>query len=214
MLNHLRKDLRMTRVFWAPTVSSFGAFMLVFFESPGGFLAAGLGLTFILAAVPMAIDDRYKTDPLFAALPGRRAGVVAGRYLSWGFAVLAGLVLNLGAAALLVIALKSTAAHLVPLLSVRGALAFLAASLLASAAFLPLYFRFGFWKSLWIFAAGAVCLGAAFSLLAPILAPPPAGPAALLPQNPAACLGTGAGFLLLLFLSFRLSCYFYKKRDL
>jgi hypothetical protein len=237
MLNHLRKDLRMTRAFWAPMVFSYGAFMLVFFESPWAFLAAGLILTFIMAAVPMAIDDRYRTDPLFAGLPGRRTGLVAGRYLSWGFAVMAGLILYLGAAALLLLAIKSKAAHLVPLLSMRRGLAFLVASALAALAFLPLYFRFGFWKGLWIFAAGAVCLGAAFSFLAPVLAPPQggetagaatggalapavqaliriAGEAARFPRNTASCLGTTAGLLLLAFVSFRLSLAFYEKRDL
>jgi hypothetical protein len=185
----------------------------------------------------MVIDDRYRTDPLFAGLPGRRAVLVAGRYVTWGFAALAGLALFLGTATLLLLAFKSKAAHLVPFLSVKGAMAFLAAPALVGSCFLPFYFRFGFWKGLWIFAVGTLCLTAAFSFLAPFLAPPLggeivgtvaggalaptiraliqiAGKAARFAQKPVSWLGTAAGLLILVFFSFRLSLAFYDKRDL
>jgi hypothetical protein len=238
MTTLLKKDLRMTRVFWVPAGFSFGAFLLVFFENAWSFLACGIGLTFVLAAVPMAIDDRYRTEPLFAGLPGRRASLAAGRYLSWGFFVLVGLVLFLAAAAVLLLTLKSKSAHLAPLLSARGALAFLGISILAGLAFLPSYFRFGFWKGLGVFAVGGSGLAVVFSFLATFLVPSSggepgrvamasgplaatietfrwiAGRADHVLQNPLFLVLTAAVLVILVLASFRLSLAFYDKRDL
>jgi ABC-type transport system involved in multi-copper enzyme maturation permease subunit len=238
MMPLLKKDLRMTRVFWVPACFSFGAFLLVFFENSWFFLGCGICLTCVLAAVPMAIDDHYRTDPLFAGLPGRRSSLVGGRYLSWGVSVLIALVLFLAVAAILLLALKSKAAHLAPLLSMRGALLFFGISTLAGLAFLPSYFRFGFWKGLGVFAAGGFGLAVIFSFLAPFLAPPSggktgrasaaSGPLAVTIEaflrivrkaddslrNPLFPALTAVVLVILVLASFRLSLAFYDRRDL
>lgn len=230
----LKKDLRVTRVFWIPACFSFGAFLLVFFENSWAFLACGIGLTVVLAAFPMAIDDHYRTDALFAGLPGSRSSLVAGRYLSWGLAALFGLVLFLAAAACLLLTFKSRTVHLAPLLSAKGALAFLAGSSLAGLAFLPSYFRFGFWKGLAVFAGGSLGLAVVLSFLAPILAPSPGGAATTsgplsatigafrwlagranhILRNPLFFALTAFGLVILILVSFRLSLAFYERRDL
>jgi hypothetical protein len=234
----LKKDLRVTRVFWIPACFSFGAFLLVFFENPWFFLACGIGLTAVLAGLPMAIDDRYRTDVLFAGLPGSRSSLVVGRYLSWGSVSLFGLVLFLAATAVLLLALKSKTAHLGPLLSVRGAVAFLAGSILAGLAFLPPYFRFGFWKGLAVFAVGGAGLTVVFLFLATFLRSRLGGE----PGRASAASGTLAdtidafrwiagrldhllrsplhaamaavALVLLVLVSIRLSLVFYRRRDL
>lgn len=234
----LKKDLRMTRVFWVPACFSFGAFLLVFFENSWAFLACGICLTFVLAAVPMAIDDRYRTDPLFSGLPGRRASLVVGRYVFWGFVVLVGLALFLAAAAVLILVLKSKTAHLAPLLSAKGALAFIGSSILAGLAFLPSYFRFGFWKGLGVFAIGGLGLAVIISFLSPFLVPASgggpgraaiaSGPLAAriaafrwivgqadhILRNPLLVILTAVGIVILVLASFRLSVAFYDNRDL
>jgi hypothetical protein len=234
----LKKDLRVTRVFWIPACFSFGAFLLIFFENSWAFLACGIVLTVLLAAFPMVIDDHYRTDALFAGLPGKRSSLVAGRYLSWGLAALFGLVLFLAASAILLLTLKSKTGHLAPLLSAKGALAFLAGSTLAGMAFLPSYFRFGFWKGLAVFAGGSLALAVVLSFLVPILAPSQGGEtggaakasgslaatigaftwlarrASQILGNPLVFALTVAGLGVLALASFRLSLAFYKRRDI
>lgn len=154
----LRKDLRITRVFWAPMAFSYVVFLLMFMENVWVYLAAGAALVFVAAATALAIDDRSQTDPLFAALPGTRRSQVAGRYLAWGVVTMAGLALFLASTILFDAALAWRSARLGSLLSLRGAAAFLIGAALAGLVFLPFYFRFGFWRGLWAF------LGAGFVL--------------------------------------------------
>jgi hypothetical protein len=234
----LRKDLRITRVVWAPMAFSYAVFLLMFMENVWAYLAAGTGLAFVMAATAAAIDDRYQTGPLFAALPGTRRSQVAGRYLAWGAVTAAALVFFLGQTALLHAVFGAQAPRLVELLSLKGAAAFLAGTSLASLVFLPVQFRLGFWPGLgWFTGAGVVVLVAVLNVLGGLVPPaaaalspasPTPGPFAstvrglralawLIDRHlgrPAVVAATVALLALLVWLSFRLSVRFYGKRDL
>jgi len=227
------KDLRITRLFWAPAAFSYLVSLLVAFESPPAYLAMGVVLTAASGVLILTIDDRFRTDPLYAALPGTRRSIVAGRYLTWGVATAAGLALFLGATLAITAALGDKAASLVPLLSAWGAASFVSASALAGLVLLPLYFRFGLGRSLLVFAAVGV-LAVVLALLVPagaLPAPSPPGPsgpgvallggpgriaawAGRILARPGTAAAAMAGLAVLAWVSFRLSADFYERRDL
>jgi hypothetical protein len=234
----LRKDLRITRVLWAPMAFSFAVFLMVFMESRWVFLATGACLTFVAAATAAGIEDRYQAEPFLAALPGTRRSLVTGRYLSWAVFTAAGLALFMASTALLHAGLGWRSPRLLSLLSVKGGAAFLAGSALAGLVYLPLYFRFGFWPGMGGFtAAGFVASVLGLSAL-PRLVPAEACGAAQAGQLPGllGALGRGlralawvidnrfddppviaAGVALLIalgYLSYRLSVRAYSRRNL
>lgn len=233
-----RKDLRVTRILWAPMAFSYFVFLLAFMENVWIYLATGACLTFVMAATAMGIDDRHGTEPLFAALPGTRRGLVKGKYLSWGAFTAAGLGIFLVSTALLVAALGERSPRLASLLSVKGAAAFLAGTALTGLVFLPFHFRLGFWRGIWGVTAAGFCLSlASLNALAAVV---PAGrygaaSATALPGlfgstgrglralawlidgfmgKPAVMAAAGGILALLTALSYRLSVRFYEKRDL
>ena len=182
-------------------------------------------------AIALAIDDRYQTKPLFAALPGTRRSLVKGRYLAWAAETAACLALFLVYTALIQAGFGERAPRLVSLVSVKGVAAFLAGTLLAGLVFLPFHFRLGFWRGMWWFTgAGFVLSVAALNAAARLV---PAG-ACVLPAAsalPLAFASTSRGLralawlidrylarpsviAALVYLSYRLSVRFYKKRDL
>jgi ABC-2 type transport system permease protein len=234
----LIKDLRVTRVLWAPMAFSTFVFLLMFMENVWVYLATGACLTFVMAATPLGIDDRYRTEPLFAAMPGSRRSLVKGRYLSWVAFTAAGLGIFLVSTALLVAALGERSPRLASLLSVEGAAALLAGTALAGLVFLPFHFRLGLWRGIWGFTAAGFCLSlAALNALAAAV---PAGrygaaSAAALPGllgqtgrglralawlidgfmgKPSVIAAAAAVLALLTALSYRVSVRFYEKRDL
>ncbi len=144
MFSLVRKDLRITRLFWLPAAFSYVVFLLLAVLDPYLLVLTGVFLTLILIATLLFIDDLSRTDPLFAALPLRRRDIVTGRYLSAGLVVAASLGLFLAAVAGLRALLGTRAAHLGVLVTLRGALAFLILGLLLLALALPFYF----WKGL------------------------------------------------------------------
>jgi hypothetical protein len=234
----LRKDLRTTRVFWAPMAFSYGTFLLMFMENRWVFLATGVALAFVAALTVLAIDDRYQSEPLNAALPGTRRSLVGGRYLGWGVVTAAALALFLAFAALIGAGFGARGAGLASLLTAQGAAAFLGGTTLAGTVFLPFYFRLGFWRGLWSSLAAGLVLVIAVLAAAPRLLP--AGACPLLQARPAAgafgstvrgsralawlienalgrsiVLATSAVVLAgLIFASYRLSVRFYRDRDL
>lgn len=234
----LRKDLRTTRVFWAPMAFSYGSFLLISLESRWVFLATGVVLAFVAALTVLAIDDRYMSEPLNAALPGTRRSLVGGRYLGWGVVTAAALALFLAFAALIRAGFPDRAAELASLLTVQGAAAFLAATSLAGIVFLPFYYRSGFLRGLWSSLAAGLALmiavlGAAPRLVPAGACPPPEAQTAagafgatvrglralawLIEArlgDPAVIAAAGGVLALLTALSFRLSARFYGKRDL
>lgn len=234
----LRKDLRTTRVFWAPMAFSYGSFLLIFLDSRWVFLATGVALALVAALTVLAIDDRYMSEPLNAALPGTRRSLVGGRYLGWGVVTAATLALFLAFAALIRAGFPDRAAGLASLFTVQGTAAFLAATSLAGTGFLPFYFRLGFWRGLWSFLAAGMILMIAVLYAAPRLVP--AGTCPLLEAQTAAgafgatvrglralawlienslvrpvILAASAAVLAaLVFASYLLSVRFYRDRDL
>lgn len=234
----LRKDLRITRILWAPMAFSYGVFLLMFMENAWVYLATGACLSFVAAATSLGIDDRYQTEPLFAALPGTRRGLVAGRYLSWGAVTVVGLGLFLGYTALIHRGFGTRAPRLASIVSVRGVSAFLVGAVLAGLVFLPLHFRFGFWRGIWIFSGAGLGLTVVVLYAASLLAPASGGgtdaaSALLGPFAPAArglrviawiidrFLGkpqvvapAAAVLACLVYLSYKMSIGFYDKRDL
>ena len=233
-----RKDLRITRVLWAPMIFSYYVFLLMFMNNVWVYLATGACLAFVAAATALGIDDRYQTEPLFAALPGTRRSLVAGRYLAWGAVTAAGLGLFLAFTVLVHQALGLRTARLASFVSLKGAAAFLVGTVLAGLIYLPFYFRFGFWRGMWLFtAAGFVFSVAGLSVVGPLV---PAEACAMTPVSlvPQPFVGTArglraltwlidgylgrltvvaafaAGLALLVYLSYRLSVRFYEKRDL
>ena len=234
----LRKDLRTTRIFWAPMAFSYGTFLLMFMEYRWVFLATGAALAFIAAVTVLGIDDRYMSDPLNAALPGTRRTLAGGRYLGWAVFTAAALALFLAFTALMRAGFGDRAAGLASLLTVQGAAAFLVGTSFAGLFFFPFYFRWGFWRGLWSFLAAGLVLWIAVLYAAPRLVPAdacsllqarPAGGAfgstvrgfralAWLIDNPLGSpVGLAAAAIVLaalFFASYRLSVRFYRDRDL
>ncbi len=238
MISQVLKDFRITRIFWAPAVFSFTVFLLIFFPNKWAFFVTAIVLSMTLAILTLFIDDLYRTSPLFAALPGSRKTIVAGRYLTWVIVSAAGATITLAAAGGILAALSSRAAHLEPLLSVRWGLALFISSVLIGLLYLPFYFRLGLGRGTWVFAS--LCLGIliVFSFLAPLLVglteqPPKAAsgvPPSLLSayhilqsaarragegsRNPLTVLLAVTVTAILFFVSLRISTDFYRKRDL
>lgn len=234
----LRKDLRITRVLWAPMAFSYGVFLLMFMDNVWVYLATGACLAFVAAATALGIDDRYQAEPLYAALPGTRRSLVAGRYLAWGVVTAVGLALFLAYTALLHAGFSERAARLDSLVSFKGAAAFLAGTLLTGLVFLPFNFRFGLWRGVWLFTAAGFGLSTAALNAAARIAPADVCPPASAPPLPGIAASTGRGLrvlawaidrfmgrpaviaaavvvlALLGFLSYRLSVAFYRNRDL
>ncbi len=234
----LRKDLRITRVLWAPMAFSYGVFLLMFMEHVWIYLATGACLTFVAALVAPGIEDRYRSEPLFAALPGTRRSLVLGRYLSWGLITAAGLASFLAFTALFRAAIGPQAARLAPLVSVKGAAAFLAGALLAGLFILPFHFRFGFWRGVWACTAAEFVLSViSLNVIARLVPGVPGEPESAAPLagfllwtgrglralprifdmylgRPEVLAAEAAAIALLVYFSYRLSVRFYEKRDL
>lgn len=237
-LAHMRKDLRITRVLWAPMAFSYGAFLLMFMENVWVYLATGACLAFVAAATPLGIDDRYQAEPMLAAFPGTRGDQVAGRYLAWGVVTAAGLVLFFAFTALIRAGFAEQAPRLGSLLSLNGAAAYLTGTALAGLLFLPFHYRFGFWRGMWSFVGGGVVLAIAGLNAAPLLVPagaPAPVPDAAMPGpfvsmarglralawlidayagRPAVAAAVAFGLAALTLISFRLSVRFHRRRDL
>lgn len=234
----LRKDLRITRVLWAPMAFSFAVFLMIFMENRWVYLATGACLTFVAAVTAAGIEDRYQAEPFLAALPGTRRSLVGGRYLAWGVFTAAGLALFLSSTALLHAGLGWRSPGLVSLLSVKGAAAFLAGTFLAGLFYLPFHFRLGFWRGMWTFTAtGFIVSVLALIVLARLVPVESCGPpsAARLPGflgtmghglralarlidgragDPFVVMTGAVALTALGYLSFRLSARFYSRRDL
>lgn len=180
----LRRDLRTTRVFWAPMAFSYGSFLLIFVDNRWIFLAAGVALAFVAALTVLAIDDRFMSEPLNAALPGTRRSLVGGRYLGWAIITAAALAFFTAFAALIRAGFPDRAAGLASLVTVQGAAAFLTAIWLAGLLFFPFFFRWGFWRGLWSFLAAGLVLSIAVLYAAPRFVPAEACP--LLAARPGA----------------------------
>jgi hypothetical protein len=233
-----KKDLRITRVLWAPMAFTYGNILLMFRENVWVYLATGACLTFVAAATALGIDDRYQTEPLFAALPGTRHSLVRGRFLAWGMVTAAGLGLFLIYTALLQAAFGGRLPRLGSLVSYRGAAAFLAGTVLTGLVFLPFHFRFGFWRGMWLFTAAGFGLSVIALNAIVRLVPPTAYEAGSAASLPGAVGSTGRGLralawlierymgrpdviaaaaailAVLVYLSCRLSFGFYRNRDL
>jgi len=217
---------------------SSGSFLLVVMDSRWIFLAMGVALAFVAAVTVLAIDDRYMSEPLLAALPGTRRSLVGGRFLGWGVVMAAALALFMGFAALMRAGFGDRAAGLASLLTLHGAAAFLASTSLSGLVFFPFYFRWGFWRGLWSSLAAGLVLATSILAAAPRLVP--AGACPVLQAEPAAgafgatvrglralawlidgpmgrplVLAASAAVLAALtFASYRLSVRFYRDRDL
>jgi len=233
-----KKDMRIMRVLWAPMAFSYGVFLFMFMENIWIYLATAACLTFVAAATAPGIDDRYGTDPLFAALPATRRDLVKGRYLAWAAVTAAGLALFLAYTVLLHAGFGERSPRLGTLLSLKGAAAFLAGALLTGLIFLPFHFRLGFWRGVWWFTGAGFVLSVAALNAAARLVPAEAcvlPPASALPrafastarglralawlidryaERPSIVAAAAAGIAVLVCLSYRLSVRFYKKRDL
>jgi len=234
----MRKDLRITRVLWAPMAFSYGVFLLMFMENVWIYLATGACLTFVAAATALGIDDRYQTESLFAALPVTRHSLVKGRYFAWGVVTAAGLALFVAYTILIHAGLGSRAPRLGTLVSFGGAAAFLAGTVLTGLVFLPFNFRFGLWRGMGFFTAAGFGLSV-IALNAIVRLVPPsayvAGPATSLPGavgstgrglrslawlierymgRPSVIAASAVVLAFLVYLSYRLSVRFYRNRDL
>ncbi len=72
MFSLVRKDLRISRVFWLPTAFSYLVFLLLGFLNIHLMLLTRVSLTLFTLSWLLFIDDLARTDPLFAGLPLRR----------------------------------------------------------------------------------------------------------------------------------------------
>ncbi len=234
----LKKDLRTTRILWAPMAFSYGVFLLMFMENVWVYLATGACLAFVAAATALGIDDRYQTEPLFAALPGTRGSLVRGRYLTWGVVAAAGLALFLANTVLIHTSFGSRAPRLASLVSLKGGTAFLAGTLLAGLVFLPFHFRFGFWRAMWWFTAAGIGLSVAALNAVAFLVPSGVSAGGQTSALPGSFVSTARGLRALVwlierymgrpaviaaaavvlavsvYLSYRMSMRFYRNRDL
>jgi len=233
-----KKDLRITRVGWAPMAFTYGNFLIMFMQNVWLYLATGACLTFVAAATALGIDDRYQAEPLLAALPGTRRSLVKGHYLAWGAFTAAGLGLFLGYTALIQAAFGSRAPGLASLVSFKGAAAFLVGTVLAGLVFLPFHFRLGFWRGMWAFTGAGFVLSVIALNAAALLVPAGAygaGSASSLPGvpgstarglralawlidrhmgRPAVITAAALILMLLVYFSYRMSVRFNRNRDL
>jgi hypothetical protein len=234
----LRKDLRVTRILWAPMAFSYGVFLLMFMENIWVYLATGACLTFVAAATALGIDDRYQTEPLLAALPGTRHSLVGGRYLAWGIVTTVCLGLFLGYTALIQASFGERALRLATLVSIKGTAAFLVGTVLTGLVFLPFHFRFGFWRGMGLFIFAGLGLTVIALYASPLLVPAGAwatGPSSALPgpfdslarglrslawfidgylSRPTVLAAAAVILTFSVYLSYRLSVRFYRKRDI
>lgn len=237
-LAYMRKDLRITRLLWAPMAFSYGVFLLMFMENAWVYLATGACLAFVAAATALGIDDRYQAEPMLAALPGTRGDQVAGRYLAWCVVTAAGLALFMAFTALIGAAFREQAQQVAFLLSVKGAAAYLAGTALAGLLFLPFHFLLGFWRGLWSFSGAGLLLSivglnaAARIVPADVLTLDPASPMPLAfvstarglralawliaadMGRPAVIAAATVGLAALAVTSFKISVRFHGRRDL
>ena len=130
----------------------------------GLFPLLGAGLVLGSLAVSFALDERFRTETLYASLPVTRRRVVRARYLLAGLLTAACGALIFGSLTLLSSLARTRGEDPSSsyLLSVEGAAGFLLVLAPAILLFLPLTFRYGFGRGILRFAAvaGAVLLAA------------------------------------------------------
>jgi len=147
MFKLVRKDLRMTRIFWLPAIFSYWVFLLTFHEYAWAELFIGITLTAAMAGSFLYIDEMSRTDPLFGALPLSRRDIVWGRYLTTAVIVGISLILFFGGTASIRTILGDMAANLDGLLTVRAGLAIAASVFFLMSLFFPMYFKLGLGKA-------------------------------------------------------------------
>jgi hypothetical protein len=185
--------------------------------SRGAYLGYMVAATLAFALAGAFLDHRYRVDPLFASLPIPRDVAVAARYLWCALVVAVMLGVTVGAARMTTVpGPEGTGA--------REAIAFLSATMLPLASFLPFHYRWGFGAGsarypilLGIVAAvgagaGVLARAAGTDLVTVARA---ALEQAISALGPAACVLVAALLLAALgFLSYLLSVRFYARRDL
>jgi len=238
MLKLLVKDFKAIGLFWLLGLAFNIFFVMVFTEVNLAFLTVQVILTFLLAMVQPAVEDRFGLASFLNSLPVTREAVVKAKYLCTGIVILAGLLVFVTVPSGLNWLVHSPQIKTAPLLSPAGLLSFLLPLILLELLFLPFYFRHGLGKSLWLFLASLLVLGAVLPGALRIIAGLAGRPLAeifpvdremlVVPYKPflplagrlqaalgtaglaAACLFIVAG---LTWLSLSLSIRFYKKRE-
>jgi len=164
MLKLCYKDYLAGRWFWLASSVLYALYVVQPLGSSILLMAFGPMLVLANLNIPLFIEDKDKTEILYAGLPLTRADIVRGRHLLAAL-LLAGsglLIFGAGAAVKTVFRSPAYQAILSPLLTVEGAAGYLLAGGLLYAGFLPLYHKLGLGRGNIVFTLGAlVILGAA-----------------------------------------------------
>jgi len=167
MLKTCRKDYLAVRWFWLGSAVLYLLYVIQPLASSLLLMAFGMMLVLADLMIPLFIEDKDKTEILFASLPTSRKDIVRGRHLMAGFLLAGGVLLIFGSAAGIkkIFSAPSYQKSLSPLLTVEGVAGFLIAAGLLTASYLPLYHRLGLGRGNMVFFMGGLALlGAAAGL--------------------------------------------------
>jgi hypothetical protein len=156
MLSLVWKDVAAARR-WLLLVIPLGLLHLATFASFGPvFLPAAFAFSVLLAFGSIPLEEIQRTESLWNSLPVTRGQIVMARYLSVLLGILAGLGLSWSVGQVITRMMPAGAGGPSPFVSFHAhALVFVPLAL-ASAAFLPFYFRCGAGRGLILFSAAAV----------------------------------------------------------
>jgi ABC-2 type transport system permease protein len=154
MLKLCAKDFVVSRWLWLLVLAA----NILYFRFPSQQLllsmVSGIGLVPFCVFVTLFLEDRYKTEVIYASLPLKRSTIVLARYVLVGFLAVAsaawtfvyGYFLNS------VVKLRFIRIDLQSLFSIEGIAGYLIFMALLAALFFPFYFRHGLARGSFIFA--------------------------------------------------------------
>lgn len=160
MFNLVWKDfLILKRYLWISLFYGFFAVLAFNFMNGGALSAATVGVTYMLMAQSIAMDDKNKSEIMLNSLPLRRRDIVFAKYLSvFLYATLGILSFLLAQCVVTVIGISIPISHI----TIEGIFGALIATVVLLSIYYPIYFKFGYLRSRW---AGMILFFACFFFL-------------------------------------------------
>ncbi len=148
MLRLCRKDFIASRWFWLLALIVYLLYGVFSINQDAAFMVMAVAFLLGLVALPLIIEDHYRTEIFFCSLPVDRSTIVGSRYLLSGFIVLIGGLLVFGYRHFLnsVVRINAPGINPFPLLTLEGLSEFMTLAVFLICLFYPLYFRFGLGK--------------------------------------------------------------------
>jgi len=148
MIHLMIKDLKVSAPISALILLLYLLHAPINFHLSGGYLLVGVGFSLTLACVPILVDWHFETEAWLRSLPFSRETMVRARFGTAAIALIAGLILTFGFAAVLDRWLDPATVKAASLLSLQGGVVFIAAVALPLVFFFPVYFAAGPGKAL------------------------------------------------------------------